>query len=164
MLFIHVAFSAIWGVPRGYLSTCSGKHLAPNMYITLESDYAVRIIVYLAEQNRRIDANSISINTGVSLRFALKILRNLVGSGITKSFKGTQGGYELNRPPSEITVKDILEAVEGKYVFSRCLNSDVECTKPGSSVCKTQKAFAKVTKKVCEMLEEIKISDLMQDT
>lgn len=133
------------------------------MYITLEADYAVRIVVYLAEQNRRIDANSISENTGVSLRFALKILRNLVGSGITKSFKGTQGGYELNKSPKEITLKDILEAIEGEYVFSRCLNSDVECTKPGTSICKSKQAFARITNKVCEMLEDVKVSDLMKD-
>lgn len=140
------------------------EHHALNMYITLEADYAVRIVVYLAEQNRRIDANSISVNTGVSLRFALKILRNLVGSGITKSFKGTQGGYELNRVPSEITLKDILQAVEGDYVFSRCLSGETECTKPSTAACKAQRAFAKVTKTVCQMLEEVKVSDLMQDT
>ncbi|MFZ2537299.1 MAG: Rrf2 family transcriptional regulator [Oscillospiraceae bacterium] len=153
VLFIHVALSAIW----------MGHH-APNMYITLEADYAVRIIVYLAEQDRRIDANSISLNTGVSLRFALKILRNLVGSGITKSFKGTQGGYELNRVPSAITLKDILQAVEGEYVFSRCLNSESKCTKSSSCDCKSREAFSKITEKVCEMLEEVKVSDLMRDT
>ena len=134
------------------------------MYITLEADYAVRIVVYLAEQNKRIDANSISMNTGVSLRFALKILRNLVGSGITKSFKGTQGGYELNHPPSEITLKDILQAIEGGYVFSRCLNGETSCTKPTSSACKAQRAFAKITNTVCNMLQDVKISDLMTDT
>lgn len=133
------------------------------MYITLEADYAVRIVVFLAEQGKRIDASTISESTGVSLRFALKILRSLVGKGITKSFKGTQGGYELNHKPEEITLKDILQAIEGEYVFSRCINSENECTKPKSSVCKAQKAFKSITKRVSEMLEEVKVSDLMSE-
>lgn len=142
----------------------SKRHAALIMYITLEADYAVRIVIYLAEQNRRIDANSISASTGVSLRFALKILRNLVGKGITKSFKGTHGGYELNDSPDKITLKSILQAVEGDYVFSRCLSGEVECTKPATSACKSQMAFAKISKKVCEMLDEVSVADLMQDT
>lgn len=133
------------------------------MYITLEADYAVRIVVYLADQGKRIDASTISESTGVSLRFALKILRSLVGNGITKSFKGTQGGYELNHQPDEITLKDILQAIEGEYVFSRCLNSESECSKPKSSACKAQKAFGTITKRVCEMLDEVKVSDLMSE-
>ena len=66
-----------------------------NMHITLESDYAIRIVVFLAQQGKRADAKLISENTEVSLRFALKILRKLVSGGIIRSYKGTTGGYEL---------------------------------------------------------------------
>ena len=65
------------------------------MHITLESDYAIRIVVFLAQQGKRADAKLISENTEVSLRFALKILRKLVSGGIIRSYKGTTGGYEL---------------------------------------------------------------------
>ena len=51
------------------------------MHITLESDYAIRIVVFLAQQGKRADAKLISENTEVSLRFALKILRKLVSGG-----------------------------------------------------------------------------------
>lgn len=132
------------------------------MHITLEADYAIRIVVYLAEINKRADANTISQATGVSLRFALKILRNLVSSEIAKSFKGTQGGYELNRKASEITLKDILEAVEGEYLFSRCLNSDVTCTKPKQDQCEVQKVFCRITKQVQSMLSEVTIDTLIK--
>ena len=114
------------------------------MHITLESDYAIRIVLFLAKAGRRVDAHTISENTGVSLRFALKILRNLVGCGIVKSFKGTQGGYELNRAPESITLKDLLEVAEGEYVFSRCL-SGTDCTNPSSPECKVRRKFAEIT-------------------
>ena len=57
------------------------------MHITLESDYATRIAYCLAKAPGRMDAKSISEETGVTLRFSLKILRKLVASGIVKSCK-----------------------------------------------------------------------------
>ncbi len=131
------------------------------MHITLEADYAVRIIVYLAQIDKRADAKNISEATGVSLRFALKILRNLVSKDIAKSFKGTQGGYELNKKPSEISLKEILDAIEGEYLFSRCLNPDVCCTRPKEGECQVQKVFCNITKQVQTMLEEVTIDTLM---
>ena len=116
------------------------------MHITLESDYAVRIVVFLAQEQKRVDANTISSHTGVSLRFALKILRNLVSCGIARSFKGTQGGYELNRSPSEITLRELLEAVEGEYVFSRC---------------KVRRVFGQITQTVRGMLDQVTMDQLM---
>ena len=58
----------------------------------MEADYAVRIVHCLAKNGQRMDAKSISDETGVTLRFSLKILRKLVSAGIIKSYKGTQGG------------------------------------------------------------------------
>ena len=130
------------------------------MHLSLEADYAVRIVMFLASQGRRADANTISENTGVSLRFALKILRNLVGCGIAKSFKGTQGGYELNRPPEEITLCELIEAVEGRYVFSRCLMG-LECSKPNNPCCKVQQVFSEVSKLVRDKLSSVTVQDLL---
>ncbi|MFR5070020.1 MAG: hypothetical protein ACLTE2_09810 [Eubacteriales bacterium] len=55
------------------------------MHLTLEADYAVRIVDKLAIENKKIDAHTISEQTNVPLRFALKILRKLVASGAVKS-------------------------------------------------------------------------------
>lgn len=131
------------------------------LHITLEADYAIRIVVFLAEKKARADANEISQATGVSLRFALKILRNLVSTEIVKSFKGTQGGYELNKAPADITLKQILEAVEGEYMFSRCLNPENQCTRPKSVACSVQKVFERVTEQVQKMLDEVTIESLL---
>lgn len=130
------------------------------MHITLESDYAVRIVVFLAQERRRVDANTISVHTGVSPRFALKILRNLVACGIARSFKGTQGGYELNRTPSEITLRELLEAVEGEYVFSRCLGNG-DCSNPDGSACKVRRVFGEITQTVRDMLDQVTVEQLL---
>ena len=70
------------------------------MHITLEADYAIRIMLALAANTGRMDAGSISQEAVVSLRFALKILRKLVNSGLVQSFKGVKGGYELAKDPA----------------------------------------------------------------
>ena len=85
------------------------------MHITQESDYAVRIVYCLAKCGTRRDARGISEEMCVTLRFSLKILGKLVSSGIVESYKGNRGGYELARPASEITLKDVIDAVEGPY-------------------------------------------------
>ena len=99
------------------------------MHITLESDYAIRIVLYLAQNRKRVEAKNIADQTEVTLRFALKILRKLVASEIVRSFKGTQGGYELNKEPEEITLADIIQTVEGTYYLSRCLDPAQGCNR-----------------------------------
>lgn len=123
------------------------------MHITLESDYALRIVACLARHKKRLDAKTIAEHTGVTLRFALKILRKLVASGIVKSFKGTQGGYEVQRPPEEISLADVIETVEGPYYFCRCLNDTYTCShEPDAACCSFQGAFNDITAVVREKM------------
>ena len=64
------------------------------MHLTLEADYAVRIMQVLCKAgNLRTDAGEISKRAYVTQSFTLKILRKLVSAGLVKSFKGTHGGY-----------------------------------------------------------------------
>lgn len=130
------------------------------MHITLEADYAVRIVAFLARENTRCDASRISDATGVSLRFSLKILRNLVSAGIIKSFKGASGGYEINRPANEITLKDILYTIEGEYMFSRCLEG-TPCTNPNSDSCKVQGVFRDISAMVNSKLASVTVADVI---
>ena len=124
------------------------------MHITLEADYAVRIVGCLASQAKRLDAKTIAELTGVTLRFALKILRKLVSSGLVKSFKGTQGGYELAKAPVDISIKDVIETVEGKYQLSRCLSEEYDCNRAMSGICKFRHVFDEISVDVEKKLEK----------
>lgn len=122
------------------------------MHITLEADYAVRIVDCIARSEGRIDAKTISAETCVSLRFALKILRKLVAEGIVKSFKGTQGGYELARKPGEISLKDVIQTVEGKYCLNRCLSDEYACSRGMSAACRYRRVFESISDEVDKKL------------
>ena len=131
------------------------------MQLTLEADYAVRIISVLCIENGRADAKTISEKAFVSLRFALKILRKLVAADLVESFKGTQGGYVLRRKPNDINLRQVIEAIEGTYYFSRCLSPDGICNRSMSGVCCYQRAFAEVTDLVRDKLEGYNFADLI---
>lgn len=124
------------------------------MYITLETDYAVRIVSELCKEKAKMDAKTVSDRASVTLRFALKILRKLVAAGIVRSYKGIQGGYEINIDPKNLTLRMVIEAIEGTYCFSRCLAPDGVCNRDTSGKCNYQKAFQEITKVVRDKLDE----------
>ena len=135
------------------------------MHITLESDYAIRMLRYMAKEQKRVDAKTISENAEVTLRFALKILHKLVASGVVRSFKGMAGGYEMAKPANQITLKEIVETVEGTYYFSRCLNPEHICTHTGVSgpcgKCKAQIVFDEISELVRAKLESVTLDRLI---
>ncbi len=132
------------------------------MHITLESDYAIRIVLYLSQNRKRAEAKSIAEHTEVTLRFALKILRKLVAAGIIKSFKGTQGGYELNKAPADITLAEVIRTVEGTYYLSRCLDPEQGCNREQKDpYCKVQQEFARISVYVRDRLNGITFDQLL---
>ncbi|MDO5715847.1 MAG: Rrf2 family transcriptional regulator [Tissierellia bacterium] len=100
------------------------------MRLTLETDYAFRIVSYLAtHENEVIGAPKIAQTQKVSERFTLRILRKLNLAGITRAKRGAKGGYTLNKPKEEISLYDIILAVDGPIIINRCLDEDGFCSK-----------------------------------
>ena len=130
------------------------------MHINLESDYAVRIVQYLAQSNERRDAQSIADSTCVSLRFTLKIMRKLVAADIVQSVKGAHGGYTLSRPASSITLRQVIEAVEGPYRFSRCVDNGYACNCSSVTACPFHSVFDDITQMVIQKLDEATFDSL----
>ncbi|MBC3516477.1 Rrf2 family transcriptional regulator [Neobittarella massiliensis] len=133
------------------------------MVFTRETDYAVRIVRHLATVTSRTEAKKIAEATDVTLRFALKILSKLVAGGLVRSYKGTQGGYELQKPAAEISLRDIVEIIEGPVTISKCLdqNSDCECQSAGN--CKVRRVFGKIADSVNAQLASYTIDQFADD-
>lgn len=129
------------------------------MRFTMETDYAIRIVYCLAKAGKRMDAKTIAEDSDVTLRFSLKILRKLVAAGIVKSFKGTQGGYEIGRPLEEISLYDVIRTVEGDYVLTRCQEEGYSCGR--KTPCKFRKIFCDISKDVADKLDSHKFADFM---
>lgn len=132
------------------------------MFITQEADYAVRIVYSLAKHGTRCDARTLSEEMCVSLRFALKILGKLSGAGVVNSFKGNRGGYELAKTAEETTLKDVLNAVDGPYLMSRCL-CEGECNRDAYKCCPFQSTYSRISHMVNEELEKATFAQMLAE-
>lgn len=129
-----------------------------DLRITHEADYAIRVTYCLALAGDKQCAKDISEMTGVTLRFALKILRKLTQSGITRSYKGVAGGYELNRSPSELSLGEIIECIDGPIAINHCLANEFQCTRVGSrQECDFHRVFSDINRSLRDQLMSIKM-------
>lgn len=133
------------------------------MRITLESDYALKIVTALAEHSDVTDAKTISDETAVTQRFTLKILRKLVLGGIVISYKGARGGYKLNYSPEKITLKDVIELIDGPVAIARCLDGEGGCAlNHDKAGCIYHHVFEDISIEVAKKLQSITIADVIK--
>ena len=132
------------------------------MRITLESDYAMRIISELAKCEKIIDAKTLSDLTSVTQRFTLKILHKLVGADIVSSYKGVNGGYKLKKSAEDITLKEIIELIDGPIAISRCIGNGQTCALNGDKLaCELHHIFDKISFDLAAKLQKISIKDVI---
>lgn len=98
------------------------------------SEYAIAGLVYMAERpvGGLAGVEEVSRATGISSQYLAKIFRTLASRGIVSSARGRDGGFMLARDPGEITLLQIVEAIDGP-VEARCIRKTDEC--PESASC-----------------------------
>ncbi len=132
------------------------------MRITLESDYALRIVSELAKRGEVVDAQTLSCATSVTPRFTLKILSKLVRGGIVASFKGSHGGYKLREDKTKITLKRVIELIDGPIAIARCLESHEMCSMNSDKTsCIYHHIFDKISFDLTKKLDSITIDDVL---
>ena len=86
------------------------------------ADYAVVLMTAAARRpaGERLSATELSVDTGVPLPTAQKLMGQLAAAGLLTSARGASGGFALARPAAEISLADIVEAVEGPIALTMC--------------------------------------------
>ena len=105
------------------------------MRITHEADYVLRIVYTLARHQKQISAKMLSEETGVTIRFTLKILRRLSEEKIVAANKGATGGYYLTADIEELSIGHIIECIDGPLKINHCLSDDFDCTRVSDKKC-----------------------------
>ena len=132
------------------------------MRITLESDYALRILTAMAGYEGVTDAKTISNDTSVTQRFTLKILHKLVVGDLVQSYKGVNGGYILKVSPENITLKQVIELIDGPIAIARCLDSGESCSlNCDKSSCDYHHIFDIISIELASKLNKITIRDVI---
>lgn len=133
------------------------------MRITQEVDYGLRVILYLSALGvgEKVEAKVISQTENIPHRFLLKLLRKLTACGIIKSFRGVTGGYALNKEPKDITLYDIVVAIDGPIYVNRCLYDPANCNLSKSSTCTIHKALGKIQSNLIKDLRSVTFDKLL---
>jgi FeS assembly SUF system regulator len=99
------------------------------MRLTHLADYAVVLMTAAArrEPSARLSATDLSLDTGVPLPTAQKLMQQLASAGLLVGHRGAGGGYALARPVAEISLADIVEAVEGPFSMTMCSEGRTDC-------------------------------------
>lgn len=99
------------------------------MQITRQADYAVRAITYLAQldQGLRVSTAEVAREQHIPLTFLAKIVSQLSNSGIVHATRGARGGITLARPAREISLLEVVEAIDGPIALNECVLDPANC-------------------------------------
>ncbi len=100
------------------------------MQITRQADYAVRAVLYLARLggNERAATSSVAEEKRIPPSFLAKIISQLSIAGLLHTSRGARGGVTLAREPKEITLLEVIEAIDGPIQLNECVGEDPNCT------------------------------------
>ncbi len=128
--------------------------------ISKKGDYAIRGMVYLAGQprDRIVLVGEIAQAMDVPPQFLAKIFQQFGKLGLVRSFRGSGGGLQLGRPPEQITLCEIVEAVEGPIAPNRCVISGGACSR--QKACPVHPVWKKVRSSIVEILSGVTLEDL----
>jgi Rrf2 family protein len=133
------------------------------MQFNQATDYAFRVVLYLAywPEGTIIRGTELALKQNIPTRFLLKIMRSLMEGGLVKSFRGVEGGYALTRKPKEISLYDVIEAMEGPIVIQRCLHEPNNCTKQFGTACPVHQTLKTVQATFIDQLQSIDFATLV---
>ena len=132
------------------------------MQLTNTTDYAIRIVCYLASENKVITTAELSRELNIPASYIPKITKQLKEKEIVKAAEGSNGGYMLEKRPEEISLMDVINCTESTMAISRCLEKDGYCSRNYSDCCKVHKVLLDLQNTYNNRLENVKISDIIQ--
>ena len=145
------------------------------MMFSTKAEYGVRVMVELARRRGDDPDNADSVvplaeiaeHDGLPLAYLEHLVARLRKAGLVDSRRGSRGGYLLARPASEITMAEVVEALEGSIAPIECISQSpdgtIVCSResdPGH-VCPTKTLWTRVRRSIVRTLQETTLSDLI---
>ena len=124
------------------------------------ADYAVMVVLKFSQNPLHLySATDLVSLTGLNLPTLRKVLKLLSTNGILKAKRGVEGGYVLVRNPSEISVLDVVEAIDGKLAFTECCEKEFKMC--SVSQCQMSSHWHAINRKIRTMLSTFALEDLI---
>ncbi|MEJ2554052.1 MAG: SUF system Fe-S cluster assembly regulator [Gammaproteobacteria bacterium] len=123
------------------------------------TDYGTVVMTSFARRPRRLhSANELAAELGLAVPTVSKVLKALVQHGLLVSHRGAKGGYSLAAPPEEITVAQIIAAIEGPIALTECSDSTGHCGQEPQ--CSVRSNWQRINRAVQEALERVTLAEL----
>lgn len=129
--------------------------------ITRDTDYALRALSFIAEQDEKIvTVSELVKELKIPRPFLRKILQLLNKKGVLKSHRGIGGGFLLTKPADKIFLVDLMEIFQGPFSLNECLFKKIIC--PNMNKCVLRKRIDKIEEQVALELETVSIASLIK--
>jgi Rrf2 family protein len=134
--------------------------------LSKKADYALIAMKHLAVRSDRgfqasVSAREIAEQYDIPIELMAKVLQRLVRKALLVSHQGTRGGYQLARTPAQISVADVIQAIEGPVAVTACTTDDGQCEQ--FSKCNVRDPLYKVRDRILAALGECTIAELAAD-
>ena len=132
--------------------------------LSKKADYALMAMKHLALRGDRgsSSAREIAEQYDIPIELMAKVLQRLVRRALLASHQGTRGGYQLARPPRQITVADVIQAIDGPVTVTACSSTDDgQCEQ--FSKCNVRDPLWRVRERILRALGECTIAELASD-
>lgn len=129
--------------------------------ITRQTDIGIVVLTLIAGRPAEEfhAARDLAGRSGISTPMVSKILKQLSRGGLVESIRGAHGGYRLTRPAADITVGEIIEALEGRIGMTSCVVEPGSCEIEGA--CPTQVNWGRISAAVRSALDRVPLTDMI---
>ena len=131
--------------------------------LSKKADYALMAMKHLALRGDRgsSSAREIAEQYDIPIELMAKVLQRLVHHGLLASHQGTRGGYQLSRLPRQITVADVIQAIDGPVTVTACSSDDENCDQ--FAKCNVRDPLWRVRERILAALGECTVAELAAD-
>jgi Rrf2 family protein len=132
------------------------------MEISRQADYAIRAIIDLANMppGQLVQTREIARRQEIPEKYLPTIVRTLARAGLLRTLRGSHGGISLARSPEEITLRQVVEAIDGPVLLNRCLIRPGECTVGESGYCTMHFFWEQMVNEIQQKMDSINFGDL----
>lgn len=123
-------------------------------------ELAIRALILITQDTSGdpVRISKLHEDLGIGFSFMTKILQPLTQAGILNSYKGAKGGLQLNRKPEEISVRDVVLAIDGDHLFTRCALGFPKCGDP--NICEFHEKWGPLRQQLTDTFEQTSIAEL----
>jgi Rrf2 family protein len=131
------------------------------MQVTKAVDYGLRALVQMALKplGTRFFLQELSDAGELPRNYLVKVLKSLANAGIVRSYRGIKGGFSLGRSPAEISIRQIVEAIDGPVSVMHCLTDPQSCRRLG--MCATEHYFRQLREEILGSMETQSLAGLI---